>query len=369
MSEPKKKRITLAVTSDLTYDQRMARIATSLHEAGYEVTLVGRRRFNSTPLVQQPYTQHRLHVSKDNSKLMYALFWWKLFWWLMRHKADAFCAIDLDTAPPVLLAGWLKRVPCVYDAHELFAEQEETIGRPVVHRMWLAIERWTVRRCRWGYAVSESYVEYFQKKYNRSYAVVRNATVLRPPVVASKSERYILYQGAVNKGRCFEQLIPAMQWVNCRLVVVGDGNFMEQAQALTRQYNLDDKIVFKGYVAPRHLPRYTIHATIGITLFVATSLSNELSLANRFFDYMHACVPQLGVRYPEYERINSRFEVARLLDEVTPQTVAAALNNLLADDERYGRMQTACLRAREVYCWQEEEKRLLAVWAGVFADA
>jgi glycosyltransferase involved in cell wall biosynthesis len=368
MSEQRKKRITLAVTSDLTYDQRMMRIATSLQAAGYEVTLVGRERPISAPLGMQPYAQHRLRVRIDSTKLMYAVFWWKLFWWLLRDKSDALCVIDLDTAPPVLLAGWLKGVPRVYDAHELFAEQEETVRRPTVYRMWLAIERWTVRRCRHGYAVSESYVDYFQKKYGRTYAVVRNATVLRPPIVADKPERYILYQGAVNKGRCFEQLIPAMQWVDCQLVIVGDGNFMEQAHALARQYRLEDKVIFRGYVTPRHLPRFTMCATIGITLFVATSLSNELSLANRFFDYMHACVPQLGVRYPEYERINKRFEVAQLLDEVTPETVAAALNGLLTDETRYNRMQEACLRAREVYCWQEEEKRLLAVWASVFAN-
>lgn len=367
MSERPAKRILLAVTSDLTYDQRMMRIATSLQAAGYDVTLVGRQRTVSAPLGEQSYRQHRIPVKKDSTKLMYAVFWWKLFWWILRQRTDAVCAIDLDTAPPVWLASWLKRVPRVYDAHELFAEQEETIRRPATYRLWRAIEALTVKRFRHGYTVSESYVEYFQKKYNRTYAVVRNATVLRPPVVADKPQRYILYQGAVNKGRCFESLIPAMQWVDCKLLIIGDGNFMEQAQALTRQHDLEHKVIFKGYVAPRELPRYTVRAAVGITLFVATSLSNELSLANRFFDYMHACVPQLGVRYPEYERINRQFEVAQLLDTVTPQMVAAALNAMLQDGERYAYMQRECLRAREVYCWQEEEKRLLGVWANVFA--
>ncbi len=369
MSARSARRIILAVTSDLTYDQRMMRIATSLQAAGYEVTLVGRLRPVSGPLTNQPYHQHRIPVKKDSTKLMYAIFWWKLFWWMLRQRADAVCAIDLDTSPPVWLASWLRRIPRVYDAHELFAEQEETIRRPAIYRMWRAIEAFTVKRFRYGYTVSESYVEYFQQKYNRNYAVVRNATVLRPPVVADKPERYILYQGAVNKGRCFESLIPAMQWVDCKLLIIGDGNFMEAAQALTRQHNLDQKIVFNGYVAPRDLPRYTVRAAVGITLFVASSLSNELSLANRFFDYMHACVPQLGVRYPEYARINRQFEVAQLLDTVTPQTVATALNAMLNDRERYAHMQAECLRAREVYCWQEEEKRLLAVWEAVFVNA
>ena len=35
------KRIVFTVTNDLTYDQRMHRICTTLQDAGYQVTLVG----------------------------------------------------------------------------------------------------------------------------------------------------------------------------------------------------------------------------------------------------------------------------------------------------------------------------------------
>src|SRR5690606_19973007 len=109
---------------------------------------------------------------------------------------------------------------------------------------------------------------------------------------------------------------------------------------------------------PQDLPQYTIDAYIGITLFVATSRSNELSLANRFFDYMHAGVPQLCVSYTEYININKQFEVASLIKEVTPDAIAMALNKLLNDQDYYNSLQQNCLRAREVYCWQQEEKRL-----------
>ena len=107
---------------------------------------------------------------------------------------------------------------------------------------------------------------------------------------------------------------------------------------------------------------------MGITLFVATSRSNELSLANRYFDYMHHGVPQLAARYPEYENINREYEVASLLDDITPGTIATALNKLLNDPEYYYKLQQNCLEAREVYCWQEEEKRLLGVYERLFAE-
>jgi len=361
-------RIVLTVTSDPNYDQRMIRICTSLHNAGYDVTLIGRHRPNSKPLIARPFKQVRIRQRIDSGKIFYALYNFKLFCYLLFRRMDCICAIDLDTILPVYYISRLRRKHRVYDAHELFCEMEEVITKPAVQKMWYWIERHTVPHFPYGYTVNKSYVDEYRRMYAVAYAIVRNATVLRPLVIPAKPVKTILYQGAVNHGRCFEQLIPAIQQVDAQLIICGEGNFYQQAQDMVRQLGLQDKVIFKGYVPPAELPGYTIEATIGITLFVATSPSNELSLANRFFDYMHAGVPQLGVRYPEYENINREYEVALLLDMVTIDTVADGLNRLLKDAAYYNRLQAGCLQAREVYCWQEEEKRLLGVYEQVFSN-
>jgi glycosyltransferase involved in cell wall biosynthesis len=156
-----------------------------------------------------------------------------------------------------------------------------------------------------------------------------------------------------------------MQFVNAPLIVCGEGNFYEQALQLTKQYGLESKVEFKGYVPPENLTHYTIHAWVGITLFEETSLSNRLSLANRFFDYMHYAVPQICIKYPEYEKINAEYEVAYLIDDTTPPNIAAAINKLLNDTDYYKRLQSNCIKAREKYCWQEESKTLLNIYAGI----
>lgn len=362
------KHIVLTVTSDPNYDQRMIRICTSLHNAGYNVTLIGRERPNSKPLIERPYKQVRIKQRIDTGKLFYLTYNLKLLFRLLFIKMDAVCAIDLDTILPVYYASVIRGIYRVYDAHELFCEIEEVVSRPNIQKMWYAIERHTVPHFRFGYTVNQSYVDEYRRMYGVEYAIVRNATVLKPFTIPEKKNKYILYQGAVNKGRCFEQLIPAMQNVPAQLIICGEGNYFEEAQALVKELSLHEKVIFKGYVPPAELPRYTAQAYIGITLFVATSLSNELSLANRFFDYMHHGVPQLCARYPEYENINSHFEIANLLDNITPLNIAAALNKMLQDEKYYKELQANCMRAREVYCWQEEEKRLLGVYKTLFKD-
>jgi len=41
---------------------------------------------------------------------------------------------------------------------------------------------------------------------------------------------------------------------------------------------------------------------------------------------------------------------------------------MLMDKGYYNRLQQNCLKAREIYCWQEEEKRLLKVYQELFQD-
>lgn len=364
----KKKKIILAVINDINYDQRMIRICTSLADAGYEIVLVGRAHKKSKPLTAKPFQQKRLFVSAEEGKMMYFFYWIKLFFYLLFTKADALCATDLDTILPVYFASAIKGIKRTYDAHELFTEMQEVVTRPREKKMWDRIEKFSVPRFRFGYTIGECYAEVFREKYGSDYAIVRNATILRPLVIPEKKEKYILYQGAVNVGRCFEFLIPAMQFVQVPLVICGAGNFYEEAVALVKKYKLEDKVTFKGYVPPEQLREYTLKAWVGITLFEAIGPSNRLSMANRFFDYMHSGVPQLCMAYPEYEKVNGQFEIASLIAEPTVDNIASALNKLVDDDAYHLKLQGNALKAREIYCWQEEEKRLLQVYKTLFSS-
>ncbi len=144
--------------------------------------------------------------------------------------------------------------------------------------------------------------------------------------------------------------------------------FYDEAVALVAKYGLQDKITFKGYIEPEQLKSYTLNAWAGITLFEAIGPSNRLSMANRFFDYMHSGVPQLCMAYPEYEKVNARFEIAALIEEPAVDQIAGALNRLLNDREYHTRLEQNALKAREKYCWQEEEKTLLGVYRRLLAD-
>lgn len=371
------KRIYCTVTNDLTYDQRMIRICTSLSRAGYEVVLVGRQEPDSIPLVPRPFRQHRLPLLFRKGKLFYLEYNLRLFFYLLFRKMDAICAIDLDTIVPCYFVSAVRRIPGIYDAHELFCEMKEVVSRPRIYKIWKWVEKTFVPAFRNGYTVNSQIAAEFEKMYGVQYEVIRNVPLLQPlpeapapeersPVKLLPNERFILYQGAVNEGRCFETLIPAMKQVDARLIICGKGNFMDQARQLVKDHRLEEKVLFKGPVPPEELRSITRTAWCGITLFENNGMSNYYSLANRFFDYIHAGIPQVAMNYPAYREINNSCPVAVLIDAPDIQQVAAALDSLLNNTDLYRTLQSNCRQAGTRFNWQEEEKKLVRVYQKIF---
>ena len=344
----------------------MDRICRSLSDAGHRVVLVGRKRRTSLPLTDRPYKQVRLRCPAEKGFLFYASFNIQLFFFLLFKKMDGICAIDLDTILPVMWVSKLKNVKRLYDAHELFCEMKEIAERPRIHAFWKLLERYTIPRFKYGYTVNEPIAAEFHKMYGSRFAVIRNIALYDPLKMGAEKERFILYQGAVNEGRSFETLIPAMQWVSAPLWICGDGNFMKQARELVIHHNLQDKVFFKGMITPAALKNITSKAMIGITLFEAGAKSNYYSLANRFFDYIHAGVPQVCSDFPVYREINQKYRVAVLVKDQSPEGLAKAINTLLHDKERWENIHRECMQAARELNWQQESEKLVNYYHNIF---
>jgi len=156
-----------------------------------------------------------------------------------------------------------------------------------------------------------------------------------------------------------------MQHVNAQLHIYGDGNYFAQTQQLINQNNLTNKVFLKGKVLPTELEQVTLEATIGINLVENKGLNQYYSLANKFFDYIYAQVPQITMNFPEYKRLNDYAEVAILLDDLKVETIANALNELLNNNQKYTLLQTNCIKAREQFNWEVEEKKLIEFYKKV----
>jgi glycosyltransferase involved in cell wall biosynthesis len=345
----------------------MQRICTSLSNAGFNVMLIGRELRSSASLQQKPYAQKRLRCFFNKRFLFYGEYNLRLFFFLLTKKMDAICAIDLDTILPCYFVSVLRRKKRIYDAHELFCEMKEVVSRPHVYKIWKKIEKFSVPRFANGYTVNSFIRDILKEEYKVNYEVIRNVPVLEKKIAPTKPENFVLYQGAVNEGRSFETLIPAFQWINVPFVIYGDGNFMAQAKTLIKEHKLEEKVFLKGKADPAELKKLTPRALLGITIFENKGQSNYYSLANRFFDYMQAGVPQLCVDYPAYKEINDEYKVAVLTGDLSSKSLAEKINAIVRNENLLNELRQNCERASEKFNWQAEEKILFQFYQRLFA--
>ncbi|MGC8749511.1 glycosyltransferase [Hydrotalea sp.] len=345
----------------------MHRICSSLAQNGYLIHLVG-RKIPHHPLPENtPYKTHLIKCYFNKKVFFYAEYNIRLFLFLLPIKMDAICAIDVDTILPCLWYSKLKGVKRVYDAHEYFSEQKEIVTRKNIHRIWQSIERYCIPQYQHGYTVNEFIAAAFFKNFGVNYQVIKNLPIRAEflPVNTLNDTKIILYQGAVNHGRCFETLIPAMQQVEAELWIVGTGNFLHEVKSLIEINNLSHKIKLLGPTLPEQLKNITPTAYFGLTLFEATGFNQINSLANRFFDYIMAGIPQICVNFPAYAAVQEKYKVAYLINSTDENSLAKAMNKLLNDTVLYKQLQQNCYAAREILNWQNESFKLLSFWRNI----
>ena len=364
-------RIIFTVTNDLSYDQRMHRICRSLASGGHRVLLVGRVLPHSIPLENRTFGQKRLGCFFRKGFLFYAEYNFRLFFFLLFARFDAVCSIDLDSLPAGCMASLLRRKKRVFDAHEYFTQVPEVVDRPLVRIFWEMIARICLPFYKYAYTVGPALAEIFSKRYGLVFEVVRNV----PSTVATgkdaapdeadalSAEVGVLYMGALNEGRGIETALEAMQYLDhVRLWLAGEGDLSDQLRRLAAELGVESKVTFFGYVKPDDLQNLAARSWLGLNLLENRGLSYYYSLANKFFASVQAGVPVLTMNFPEHRALNAEYEVAVLLDELTPQVVANAILNLLNNKDLYKRLQQNCLAARQEWNWEKEEIVLFKIW-------
>lgn len=356
------KRISFTVTNDLVFDQRMSRICTSLHNAGYRVTLIGRKRKHSPALKPQPFFQKRIPCFFEKGKFFYIEYTIRLTWYLLLNKFDIYGAIDTDTLLPNTLISRIKSRKLVFDAHEYFTEVPELKGRKWTQKCWEWTELACIRHTHLCYTVSQSLAKLFTDQHHLTFHVVRNVPLLsETDINIQASHPVILYQGDLNPGRGLEELLECMPHVNATFRIAGDGPIRGKLEQQIRQLGIENKVELLGYIQPDALRKLTAEATIGINLLSDDSVSYRYSLSNKFFNYMHAAIPQICADFPEYQLINAEYQVAEL-SALNTESILKCIEHLMSDSNHYNRLQANCRVARTQFNWQLEEQHLIRLY-------
>lgn len=356
--------ITLLVSNDIQFDQRMIRIATSLQKEGYHIILVGRQKKTKT-IPTYSFKTHLLSCYFSNGVLFYLEFNLRLFIYLCSRKRDVIYAVDFDTLPATFLYHMIYAKPFVFDSHELFTEVPELQNHKIKKWIWEMVGKTIIPSATFSITVSESLAHYLSLKYGVKFVTIRNLPFKKSigsiDIAQRKINKWIYYQGMLHRGRGIDFLIKSMvalpTWT---LILVGDGDTSGELKTLSKELGLEKQVIFKGMIQPEDLNDIAKNAWIGINLLENNSLSYYYSLANKTFDYFQARLPAIHIDFPEYRLLASENESICLLDKMETADFVAIIKNIWENETQYKNMVLAAEQVAENYVWENEEIKLIA---------
>lgn len=382
------KKIVISVTSDLVTDQRVHKVALAMHEKGYKVALVGRKKRDSAEIEKRPYKTYRFRLLFNKGFLFYAHYNIRLFIYLLSHKCDILIANDLDTLPAnYLISKWRKK-RLIYDTHEYFTGVPELLHRHFVRKVWKRMENYIFPKLTTIYTVNESIAKIYSEEYGKKVHVIRNlpfkewgekeanndnfgvipakhsekAVVLNLILETLKTEKraIILYQGAVNKDRGLEELLECMPWIdNALLLIIGSGDLWRSLKQKVVQQNLHDRVSMPGAIPMQYLPYFTQLATVGLSIEKPTNINYKYASPNKVVDYIRCGVPVLASRLVEVEKLIEKYHVGTFIDSHDPIHMALMINKVVNDKDSLKKWRTNCAKASNDLVWENEKDKLL----------
>lgn len=383
-----RKRIVVTVISDLVTDYRVHKICQTLHDAGYEVTLIGSLRKKSQALGSRDYQTVRLPMWFGRTALFYAEFNIRLFFRLLKSKPDIYLGNDLDVMPATALMAGIRKKPLVYDSHEYFLGMAGLDRKPFRYSIWKFIENRVLSKLKYMYTVSEPIRDLYQKDFKGSLFIVRNLPLRNPvlPAISPSEMEFVesvnrrippnknllLLQGAgINESRGAEELVCCMRYLTSdfHLLIVGGGDVFEKLKKIIDKYQLQEKITIVPKVPFALLGHFTRKAMLGFSIDKPSVLNHRYSLPNKLFEYLHAGVPVLASRLAEQEKIIIHYDVGGFIENHQPEHIAGKIEEIFKSPGVLQTWKTNTANVREQLNWENESKIVLDIFKQVERDS
>ncbi len=359
----------VSVTNDLATDNRVHKICSSLVKFGFEVLLIGRKLPGSPEIGERRYKTIRFRLLFTKGPCFYGCYNLRLFLFLLFQRSQILLSNDLDTLPANYLASKIRHKKLVFDSHEYFSEVPELIHRPRTQKIWKSIEKRILPHIKHAYTVCDSIADLYKMEYEVPFRVIRNApeqkeSFLIPEVKIIKTDKkIILYQGAVNIGRGLPEVISAMQYMDkALLLIVGNGDILEDIKEQVRNLALEEKVIFTGRLPAREVKYFTAQASLGLSIEQDLGLNYRYALPNKLFDYIGAEVPVLISNLPEMARLVNKYQIGLIMNSHEPKAIAENMTEALQNKRLRELWKKNLRKASSELTWDKEEKVLAEVF-------
>jgi len=380
------------------FDRRVWQEATTLHQNGYEVSIIcptGKGYEKKHEVIDGIHIyRHNLPLEAEGAlgylyEYSMALFWEFTLAWrvLLTRGFDAIHACN----PPdniFLIGGFFKLFgkKFLFDHHDINPElYEAKFGRrDFFYKVMLAWERWTFRLADVSIATNESYKKIAIDRGGmdpEKVFVVRSGPKLErlkhlPPVDSLKKGRKYLvgYVGVMGAQEGIDYLLRSIRHIvidmgrtDIQFGLVGGGTSLDEMQAYAKELGVADYVTFTGRVPDQDLLEMLNTADVCVNPDVANEM-NDKSTMNKIMEYM-----ALGKPIVQFDLTEGRFSAQDASVYAKKNDVidfAEKIVELLDDPERRKRMgDFGKQRVENELEWKYEAPKLLKAYDALFKGA
>ena len=353
-------------------------MATSLAENGYDVTILA-LCYGDVPEAE---TQGKINVRRlklKSSKLpsgnkifgsiKYLEFIFRIIWGY--RKADIWHCNDFKPFMVGVMARFFNRkLKLVYDCHELESERN---GVTSIERfLVLKVEKWFIKKS-FVIHVSEGIKNYYKTKYGTAdnqteiilntphTSVYVKSNVLKERLNLLPEDKLYIYQGGLMKGRGIETLLTVFTELSeFHIAFMGYGAFEEKIKLASKENN---NIHFVPAVPYNEVVTYTSSADYGLISVENICLSYYYCMPNKLFEYVQAEIPILVNALEDCRNFVEGNGIGLAVKEETPESWREAVLELSKRDK--SEFTSNLKTVKEIYNWQNEEKKLLEFYKKV----
>ncbi|BCM88566.1 hypothetical protein IAD21_00399 [Abditibacteriota bacterium] len=346
-----------------------------LARAGFEVDLYCRDNGEDWN-VEYPTSVrvHRLRGAAGNSWREYASFVGRVLR-LASPRAGVFIGHDMHSLFPARLLATLYRRPLVYHCHD-YCDLND--ARAIVTKGVQIVHNFEQRFARTANLVivpdaDRAKVMCRELRLRKKPLIVANAplkdvtpgTMRLRELLASQGhtfEKIIFRQGRIGDGHAIEATIrslPLWDKTTWGFVVMGPGeaSYAQHLAGVAQTLGVQDRFVQLAPVGYDEVMQFTAGADVGHALYQPIHVNNvHISTAsNKIMEYLCASLPLLVSQRPALQKLVDKHECGVSADETNPESIAAAVNQLLGDPHKSQHMGNAARTAFEtIFCYDRQ---------------
>lgn len=234
---------------------------------------------------------------------------------------------------------------------------------PIIINLWMES---FLRKCQAIICPTKAIAKQIKQGFPKAKTVIIpngiNTNLFSPS--KSKKKKQIIYVGRVDKEKGIDQLIKTFQDIGqtlpkYKLVVVGDGNYLEKAQKLTHRLKLSQNILFLGPKKREKLPKLLNESFLFLTL----SETEVMPLA--ILEAAACGLPVIAPKLPSFEEVFWHQKGTILVNRFSD--FGPTVTSLLKNDKKLKKLSSEARQVGLKFSSQKTTRQVVKLYQSLLA--